>query len=102
MTNLLLQQRCHNHPDREAALRCPECHYFYCRECATEHDGRMLCATCLRKMALLTDEKKKLSFNLAALVLSFVSLLSLWILFFLCAKILLAVPSQFHEGTFWK
>ena len=25
---------------------------FYCRECITEHDGRMLCAACVRKQSL--------------------------------------------------
>ena len=27
--------------------RCPSCKRFYCRECVTEHDGRLLCVQCL-------------------------------------------------------
>ena len=44
-------QRCFNHAHREAAARCPECTHFYCRECITEHDDRVICAACLRKLA---------------------------------------------------
>jgi hypothetical protein len=50
MQNLLLQ-RCFNHGMREAAARCPECGRFYCRECITEHDDRVLCSACLKKLA---------------------------------------------------
>jgi len=42
-------QRCWNHGVRMAAGRCPACQFFYCRECITEHDGRMLCAGCVQK-----------------------------------------------------
>ncbi len=44
-------KRCFNHAGREAAARCPGCRRFYCRECVTEHDGRVLCAECLRRRA---------------------------------------------------
>jgi uncharacterized paraquat-inducible protein A len=42
--------RCHNHPQREAAARCPECGRFFCRECVTEHEGRVICSACLRAL----------------------------------------------------
>jgi hypothetical protein len=42
-----LQQRCWNHEAREAACRCPACGRSYCRECVSEHEGRLLCAACL-------------------------------------------------------
>jgi hypothetical protein len=41
-------QRCTNHAEREAAVRCPACHHHFCRECITEHHGKMLCVNCLR------------------------------------------------------
>ena len=41
--------RCFNHADRMAAARCLTCQRSYCRECVTEHDGRLTCAACLRK-----------------------------------------------------
>jgi hypothetical protein len=42
-----LQQHCWNHEAREAACRCPACGRSYCRECVSEHEGRLLCAACL-------------------------------------------------------
>ena len=36
---------------REAVARCPECTQFFCRECITEHDDRVLCSACLKKLA---------------------------------------------------
>src|SRR2546429_9979935 len=51
MTSNLIHQRCFNHALREAAARCPECGHFYCRECITEHEDRVICANCLAKLA---------------------------------------------------
>lgn len=48
MTGALARQRCRIHPEREAVSRCPACRRFYCRECVTEHDGRLLCVQCLQ------------------------------------------------------
>ena len=39
--------RCRNHPERPVVARCPGCRRYFCRECVTEHEGRMLCATCV-------------------------------------------------------
>ena len=46
-----IQQRCWNHPDREASCRCPHCVRSFCRECVTEHQSQLLCATCLEAAA---------------------------------------------------
>ena len=43
----IARERCRNHEHREAACRCPECRGYFCRECVTEHDGRLLCTNCL-------------------------------------------------------
>ncbi len=47
MIGALSRQRCWTHPRREAAGRCPRCRRYFCRECVTEHDGRLLCGPCL-------------------------------------------------------
>jgi late competence protein required for DNA uptake (superfamily II DNA/RNA helicase) len=47
VTGALSQQRCWTHAQREAVSRCPACARFYCRECVTEHGGRLLCRACL-------------------------------------------------------
>src|SRR5271155_4025440 len=46
----MIQQRCFHHEFREAASRCPMCHRYFCRECVTEHEDRVLCAECLKKL----------------------------------------------------
>ena len=48
----LRQQRCVLHPEREAVARCPECGRFFCRECVTEHEGRLLCAACIGRLVV--------------------------------------------------
>ena len=47
MTDALTRQRCWTHGGREAVSRCPQCRRYYCRECVTEHNGKMLCMQCL-------------------------------------------------------
>jgi hypothetical protein len=96
------QQRCLHHPTREAAARCPECGRHFCRECVVEHDDRVLCAACLRRLAAVAAPKRarlRPLFRVAAALCGFVML---WIAFYLCGQLLLAVPSSFHEGTIWR
>ena len=49
--NQALQQRCWNHQERESSCRCPRCRRAFCRECVTEHESVLLCATCLAAVA---------------------------------------------------
>lgn len=93
------QLRCTRHQDREAAAKCVLCGKFFCRECVTEHGGRMLCAQCLRIESAQKSEKKKGWRRLPLrLFLASCSFLLLWIVFFGASKLLLTVPSRFHEG----
>lgn len=55
MAPMELQQRCWNHDAREAACRCPACGRSYCRECVSEHAGRLLCAACLGRITAGRD-----------------------------------------------
>jgi hypothetical protein len=98
----LSQQRCFNHTSREAVARCPECRRCFCRECVTEHDDRVICAPCLRKLTA-TGETRKLRWQNAGLVLRFtLGFLTLFILFYCLGQILLLIPSSFHEGSLWQ
>ena len=99
----LHQQQCLNHLTREAVARCPECGHFYCRECIAEHDDRVICAACLRK--LLRSPGKRRSPVIAWLSRSAALCCGLilgWFAFFLIGKILLNVPTSFHDGTIWR
>ncbi len=57
----LKHQRCANHIDREAAVRCPLCHKHFCRECITEHDGKRLCVNCLKGISGKRRTKKRVA-----------------------------------------
>lgn len=98
----LLHQRCFNHSLREAAARCLECGRFFCRECVTEHDDRVICATCLRKLAKppFTQRTGFLAASRTAQVLA--GVFTVWLFFYLLGTLLVSLPSSFHEGTLWK
>ncbi|NNL74906.1 MAG: rhomboid family protein [Desulfobacterales bacterium] len=98
----ITQQRCHNHMLREAAARCPECDLFFCRECITEHEDKVLCAACLgkkREPAIQSYDRYQWMFRLGHFSLG---ILILYIFFYYLGQILLSFPSSFHEGTLWQ
>ncbi len=98
----LLAKRCHVHLDREAAARCPECRQFYCRECVTEHDDIVICTACLKKQTL---DQEKQGWSLGFILRGFAGLVGAvlcWICFLWVGKILLAIPSEFHDGELWR
>jgi hypothetical protein len=80
-------QRCANHPGREAAARCPECRSYFCRECVTEHEDRVLCAACIR--ALTASRKTAVSpfvKRVAAALPVSLGLLTAWLFFYLVGR----------------
>ena len=94
----LHKSRCFNHFDREAVARCPEYTQFYCRECITEHENRVLCSECLRLLNK-PKTKKKRNFGAVFLPIGFATVfLFTWICFYSLAEILLRIPSSFHDG----
>jgi late competence protein required for DNA uptake (superfamily II DNA/RNA helicase) len=92
----LVDQRCVAHPDREAAVRCPECLQFYCRECVTEHLGRMMCAHCVSRSQTESDSGR--SFLAVWGALSVAGLLLAWITFYYLGIGLARIPASFHGG----
>jgi hypothetical protein len=98
--NALSRQRCANHIGREAVARCPSCARFYCRECVTEHEDRLLCASCIGKLTSLQTPARYTGFGKVVL-LSF-SVIAAWLFFYWMGELLLLLPTTFHEGTFWK
>jgi hypothetical protein len=98
----LAEQHCLNHPAREAAARCPECKSFYCRECITEHDDRVICASCLKKLARSSGETKKPAILLRRTALLLAGILTSWLFFYWVGQILLLIPAEFHDATLWQ
>jgi hypothetical protein len=99
---ILAQQRCLNHVDREAVARCPECRKYYCRECISEHDDRVLCASCLRRLLEPAAARPRRFAGIGRLVTTCAALALVWFFFFLVGRSLLAIPAPFHDGTIWK
>ena len=101
MSKRLFEQRCANHADREAAARCLECGRFFCRECVTEHRGRLLCAACLGRTAR-PPLRRRLHLawvgRAAALVAAF---FFAWVFFYSLGRNLARIPVAVHEGTVW-
>jgi hypothetical protein len=95
-------QRCFNHLGREAVARCTGCAQYYCRECITEHEDRILCAACLRKLVRVPFTKRGGYKHLIRLVQCLMGLLLAWFFFYLVGESLLVLPTSFHEGTLWQ
>ncbi len=99
--NDLAHQRCFNHEFREAVARCPECGRFFCRECVTEHEDRVLCASCLKKISKGSPFALSRFGGLLRIMQFMTGTLLLWIFFYYLGQILLSLPTSFHEGTVW-
>ncbi len=95
-------QRCLHHPAREAVARCPECGRFYCRECIVEHEDRVVCADCLKRMVQAKGGKgrSRLAWVPGAAFLA-LGFLVAWMFFYETGALLLKIPAAFHEGTLW-
>jgi hypothetical protein len=98
----LAAQRCRNHPAREAVARCPGCGRFFCRECISEHEGRVLCASCLAALLHKKVAPRRRLAHVRRLVLAGAGIVTAWIFFDLLGHILLKIPVSVHEGTIWQ
>ena len=95
-------QRCRNHAEREAVARCPTCNQFFCRECITEHDDRVICANCLRRLSHVPLRQRPAYVRAVRLGQGLLGLMLVWFFFYLLGESLLALPTSFHEGTLWQ
>ena len=97
------QQRCFHHHLREAVVRCPQCLRYYCRECVTEHEERMLCSDCLGQLiGSGRTGRRRWSGTLQVGLQGVMGFVLLWYFFYLVGLLLLAIPHAFHEGTIWQ
>ncbi len=98
----LADVRCANHAEREAAARCPLCRRYFCRECVTEHDGRLVCASCLGDVARRGGAGRRRVAWLARCALAAAAFLVVWVSFYVVGRALVAVPTSYHEGALWQ
>ncbi|MEI9999185.1 MAG: rhomboid family protein [Verrucomicrobiota bacterium] len=97
----LRQRRCVNHPQREASARCPECGRFYCRECVTEHDDRVVCAACLARLTRKKEKSCRAWALVPRLLLALLAFAFVYAVVMLLGNGLLAIPSHFHAKGGW-
>lgn len=102
MSEDLSQRRCSVYPDRPAVARCPECRDYFSRECIVEHEGRLICATCIGKLTRADAAAGKEGW-LPAVPAMQVALAgaAVWLLYYALARLLILIPSEFHEGSIW-
>jgi hypothetical protein len=98
----LAQQHCLNHATREAVAQCPECRHFFCRECVTEHDDRLLCAACLRQTWRGAGQARHPFRAMGRAGLGLAGFVVAVLFFYWLGQILLLIPTPFHDGTLWK
>ena len=101
----LSKLRCARHSDREAAARCASCGLVFCRECVSEHNGRLLCAPCLEKIAA-AERAAAARQPRAAIIKRALAIAAgaawLWLCFYLTGLLIEKLPQSFHEGTIWQ
>ena len=93
--------RCFHHRTREAAARCPMCKRTYCRECITEHRGRVLCAACLQSAAAGRARSRVTRRALAVMAVA-AGWAAAWFFFHGLGQVLIRIPTPFHDGTVWR
>src|SRR5262245_29519201 len=91
----LVHQRCTLHVDREAAVQCPQCKRFFCRECVTEHQGRMLCTSCVAALTRAPESRPASLGKWAALAVA--GFAFAWLTFYYSGMMLARIPTAFHE-----
>ncbi len=74
--------RCTNHESRQASGICPSCKRPFCKECLTEHDGRLTCASCLRRAAPAVRARGGFRKRLATPAVLMAALLASWFVFY--------------------
>ncbi len=97
MSQALLHHRCWNHETREAVCRCPQCGRSYCRECVTEYEARLLCASCLRALERRGTTRGRSRMGTALLALAGIVLA--WFLFFAAGEALILVAGRMEQGA---
>lgn len=102
MTVELAQRRCFHHHSREAVAQCPVCRRSFCRECITEHGGRMICVSCLQKESAPAVHQSDILRRGAGILAVLAGFLVGWFSLYKLGEWLLRLPSAFHEGTLWQ
>jgi hypothetical protein len=97
MAGIELQQRCWNHEEREASCRCPACGRSYCRECVSEHEGRLLCAACLSRVTAGAEPSGGRLQRLAPAAMIAAAILLAWLTYWAAGESVMAVIRRMQQ-----
>jgi len=92
-----IQQRCWNHEAREAVCRCPECGRSFCRECVTEHESRLLCASCLKAAARAARSSRGGARRLLPAAMALGGILLAWTVFYGAGEALILLAGRMEQ-----
>ena len=73
------------------------CLRSYCRECASEHDGQYLCASCLREATAKAPKPKSLGGPAIQIFALAIALVALWCMFMLFGTAILKITAPSHD-----
>ena len=77
--------------------RCPECKRHYCRECVTEHEHRLLCASCIASIEV-DEVRERRPIPVRGLIQITAGVTMLWVAFYILGQSLLLIPSEYHDS----
>ena len=97
MSGLAIEQRCWNHEAREAVCRCPECGRSFCRECVTEHQARLLCASCLLAVARARPSRRAGMRRLLPAAMALAGILLAWTVFYSAGEALILLTGRLEQ-----
>jgi len=83
--------RCQNHIEREAAAICMKCQNYFCKECITEYDDKMLCKNCIDDLLKKNKTTHRKKINLKQFFAIITTTLFLWIIFYSSGKFLISI-----------
>jgi hypothetical protein len=98
----LKHRRCFNHAGREASARCPVCGKDFCRECITEHKGKMLCVNCLKENTRKKIDRRKILVPVFYTILLAVTLIAIFLCFVSMGRGIAFREVDKHQGASFK
>ena len=103
MTAHTVHQRCRNHEAREAVCRCPSCGNSFCRECVSEYEFRLLCASCIQAMTQarrdVRAKKRLMPRSVPAIAMTIAGVLLAAIVFFSAGETILTIAVRAEQAS---
>lgn len=90
------QKRCFVHSLREAVCLCTECRQSFCRECASDYDGRLVCTACVVNLRRPAASGRQYVHTISASFSILIALLVAWGFFYMAGRVFLLAEPAHH------